>query len=127
MDIRDNLTYSEDHEWILLDDGIATVGISDYAQDAMGDVVFVELPAVGDTLEAGQPFGVVESVKAVSDLLAPISGEVVEINEGLPDAPESVNSSPYEAGWMIKIKPSDSGQLEALMDAGSYQNYIAAQ
>ncbi|MCK4507109.1 MAG: glycine cleavage system protein GcvH [Desulfuromonadales bacterium] len=127
MEIRDELKYSEDHEWILVEEGIATIGISDFAQDAMGDVVFVELPEVGSNIDAGKTFGVVESVKAVSDLYAPVSGEVVEVNEGLPDAPDSVNSSPYDDAWMVKIKLSDAAQVEALMDAEAYRSCIAEQ
>ena len=124
MEIRDNLKYSEDHEWVQVEGDIAIVGISDYAQEALGDVVFVELPEVGDSVETGAPFGVVESVKAVSDLLAPVTGEVVEINEELPDNPEGVNTSPFDDAWMIKIKLSDSGELAGLMDAEGYQNYV---
>ena len=127
MEIRDALKYSEDHEWVLVEDGIATVGISDFAQDAMGDVVFVELPEVGSSLEAGQPFGVVESVKAVSDLLAPVSGEVLEVNEDLPDTPDSVNSSPYDEAWLIKIKLAEAAQVDSLMDAEAYRSCIAEQ
>lgn len=127
MEIRDALKYSDDHEWVLVEDGIATIGISDYAQDAMGDVVFVELPEVGSSLEAGQPFGVVESVKAVSDLLAPVSGEVLEINEDLPDTPDRVNSSPYDEAWLIKIKLTEATQLDSLMDAAAYRSCLATQ
>jgi glycine cleavage system H protein len=103
---------------------VVTVGITDFAQDQLGDVVFVELPAVGTMVEAGKPFGVVESVKAVSDVYAPVSGEVVEINEELPDSPETINTSPYDDGWMIKIKLSDQAELEGLMDADAYQEFI---
>lgn len=124
MYIHNNLKYSEDHEWVLLEGDSTTIGISDYAQNAMGDVVFVELPEVGDTLEAGQPFGVIESVKAVSDLLAPISGEVIAINDELADTPDKVNSSPYEEAWMVKVKLADDSGLDALMDAESYQSHI---
>lgn len=127
MEVRNNLRYSEDHEWVLVEDGIATIGISDFAQNAMGDVVFVELPEIGVQLEAGQPFGVVESVKAVSDLYAPLSGEVVEINEELPDTPDHVNSSPYEDAWLVKIKLTDAAQIDALMDADGYRSCIAEQ
>ena len=101
-----------------------TVGITDFAQDQLGDVVFVELPAVGTVVEAGKPFGVVESVKAVSDVYAPVSGEVVEINEELPDSPETINTSPYDDGWMIKIKLADAAELEGLMDADAYQEFV---
>ena len=124
MEIRDNLKYSEDHEWVQIEGDIATVGISDYAQDALGDVVFVELPEVGSAVEAGEPFGVVESVKAVSDLLSPLSGEVVEINSELEDTPDSVNSAPFDAAWMIKVKMNNSAQLDELMDAGRYGSYV---
>lgn len=124
MDFPDELKYTEDHEWILVEDEIATVGITDFAQDQLGDVVFVELPEVGDQLEIGKPLGVVESVKAVSDVYAPISGEVVEINEDLPDEPEMLNTSPYEDGWMIKVKLSNPDELDDLLDAGSYQDFV---
>lgn len=124
MEFPEELKYTEEHEWLLIEEEVVTVGITDFAQDALGDVVFVELPEVGTVLEAGKPFGVVESVKAVSDVYAPISGEVVEVNEELPDAPETINTSPYEDGWMIKIKPSDPSQLKDLMDSEEYQEFI---
>jgi len=124
MNFPEELKYTEEHEWVLVEDDVATVGISDFAQDQLGDIVFVELPEVGDNLEVGKAFGVVESVKAVSDVYAPVSGEVVEINEDLPDAPEAVNNSPYEDGWMIKIKLSDAAQLESLMDVTAYHSFV---
>ncbi|MCF6239298.1 MAG: glycine cleavage system protein GcvH [Candidatus Marinimicrobia bacterium] len=124
MNFPEELKYTEDHEWVLAEDDVVTIGISDFAQDQLGDIVFVELPEVGDTLEEGKTFGVVESVKAVSDVYAPVSGEVVEINEELPDAPEAVNNSPYEDGWMIKIKLSDPAQLDSLMNATVYQEFV---
>ncbi len=124
MNFPEELKYTEDHEWVLVEDAVVTIGISDFAQDQLGDIVFVELPEVGDTLEEGKTFGVVESVKAVSDVYAPVSGEVVEINEELPDAPEAVNNSPYEDGWMIKIKLSDPAQLDSLMNATVYQEFV---
>ena len=124
MDFPDELKYTEDHEWVLIEDELVTVGITDFAQDSLGDIVFVELPEVGTILVAGKPFGVVESVKAVSDVYAPISGEVIEVNEELPDAPETLNTSPYEDGWMIKIKPSDSSQLDDLLDADDYAEFV---
>ena len=127
MEVRNNLRYSEDHEWVLVEEGSATIGISDFAQNAMGDVVFVELPEIGVQLEAGQPFGVVESVKAVSDLYAPVSGEVVEINEELLDTPDQVNSSPYEEAWLVKIKLADVAQIDTLMDSAGYRSCIAEQ
>lgn len=124
MDFPDDLKYTEDHEWVLVEDELVTVGITDFAQDSLGDIVFVELPEIGTMLVAGKPFGVVESVKAVSDIYAPISGEVVEVNDELPDSPETINTSPYEDGWMIKIKPSDSSQLDELLDADEYAEFV---
>ncbi|MCW8892634.1 MAG: glycine cleavage system protein GcvH [Deltaproteobacteria bacterium] len=124
MDFPDELKYTEDHEWILMEEEVATIGITDFAQEQLGDVVFVELPEVGDILEAGKSFGVVESVKAVSDVYAPVSGEVVEINEELPDEPEVLNNSPYEDGWMIKLKLSEAITLEGFMDATAYQEFV---
>lgn len=124
MDFPEELKYTEEHEWVLAEDDIVTVGITDFAQDQLGDVVFVELPEVGDTLEAGATLGVVESVKAVSDVYAPVSGEVVEINEGLVDEPETLNNSPYDAGWMVKVKPSDPSALNELMDVAAYQEFV---
>ncbi|MHB1400148.1 MAG: glycine cleavage system protein GcvH [Trichloromonadaceae bacterium] len=124
MDFPDELKYTEEHEWLLVEDELVTVGITDFAQDSLGDIVFVELPEVGTMLVAGKPFGVVESVKAVSDVYAPISGEVIEVNEELPDSPETLNTSPYEDGWMIKIKPSDRSQLEDLLDADDYAEFV---
>ena len=127
MEFPEELKYTEDHEWALVEEEIVTVGITDFAQDALGDVVFVELPQVGTLVELGKPFGVVESVKAVSDVYAPVSGEVVEVNEELPDAPEVINTSPYEDGWMIKIRLSEPSQLDDLLDADAYQEFVAEQ
>lgn len=124
MDFPDELKYTEEHEWLMIEEELVTVGITDFAQDSLGDIVFVELPEVGTMLVAGKPFGVVESVKAVSDVYAPISGEVIEVNEELPDSPETLNTSPYEDGWMIKIKPSDRSQLEDLLDADDYAEFV---
>ena len=124
MEFPEELKYTEEHEWVLVEDDTATIGITDFAQDQLGDVVFVELPDVGTRVEAGKAFGVVESVKAVSDIYAPVSGEVVEINEALPDTPELINTSPYEDGWMIKIQVSDPDQLEELLSADDYQAFI---
>lgn len=116
-----NLRYTESHEWILDNgDGTVTIGITDHAQEALGDVVFVELPDVGRELDAGEEFGVIESVKAASDLYAPLAGEVVAVNEALEDAPETVNESPYEDGWIARVKPSDSTALDDLLDADAY-------
>ena len=120
------LLYASRHEWVTADGDEVTVGITDYAQHALGDVVFVELPEVGRTLEQGETFGVVESVKAASDLYAPVSGEVLEVNERLLDAPETVNSDPYTAGWMIKLRPRDfENERRALMDAAAYEQHVA--
>ncbi len=124
MEFPEELKYTEEHEWVLIEEEIVTIGITDYAQDSLGDIVFVELPEVGAILEAGKPFGVVESVKAVSDIYSPVSGEVVEINEELVGAPEVINTSPYEDGWMIKVKLSDTAQLDDLLDAEEYQEFI---
>ncbi len=124
MEFPEDLKFTEEHEWVLVEHGMATVGITDFAQDALGDVVFVELPEVGTVLETGKSFGVVESVKAVSDVYAPVSGEVIEINEELPDTPELVNTSPYEDGWMLKIKLADNAELDDLMDADAYQAFV---
>lgn len=124
MDFPEELKYTEEHEWVLIEDDIATIGITDFAQEQLGDVVFVELPDVGDELEAGKTFGVVESVKAVSDVYAPISGEVVEINDELPEEPELINNSPYEDGWMVKIRLSNPEEVDELMDASVYQDRL---
>lgn len=115
-----NLKYASSHEWALLEGDIVTVGISDHAQDALGDLVYVELPNVGDTVSQGDEAGVVESVKAASDIYAPVSGEIIEINEALTDSPEIVNSEPYEGGWLYKIRASDVAELDALMSAEEY-------
>ncbi|GAB2509980.1 glycine cleavage system protein GcvH [Microbulbifer agarilyticus] len=121
-EIRNELKYASSHEWARVEeDGTVTVGISDHAQEALGDVVYVETPEVGQTLSAGEEAGVVESVKAASDIYAPISGEVVAINEALEDEPETVNSSPYDDGWFFKVKPSDEGELDKLLDADAYK------
>jgi glycine cleavage system H protein len=123
MEFPEELKYTEEHEWALVEGDVVTIGITDFAQDALGDVVFVELPEVGTVLEVGKPFGVVESVKAVSDVYAPLSGEVVEVNEELPDAPETINTSPYEDGWMIKIKVADPSMADELMDSDAYRAF----
>ena len=127
MDFPEELKYTEEHEWVLVEEDTVTVGITDFAQEQLGDVVFVELPESGDELEMGKAFGVVESVKAVSDIYAPVSGEVVEVNDELPDEPEILNNSPYEDGWMVRIKFNDPAELEELMDAASYQDFVAKE
>jgi len=120
----DNLRYASSHEWVRVDDeGIATVGISDHAQDALGDIVFVELPEPGIEVNAKDEVAVVESVKAASDIYSPVSGEIIEINEALIDAPETVNSVPYDGGWFYKIKLSDEMELDELMDADAYSDH----
>jgi len=124
MDFPEELKYTEEHEWVLVEEDVVTIGITDFAQEQLGDVVFVELPEAGDEVEAGKSFGVVESVKAVSDIYAPVSGEIVEVNDELPEEPETINSSPYDDGWLIKIKLSDPSELDDLMDADAYQEFI---
>ncbi|MBS3667885.1 MULTISPECIES: glycine cleavage system protein GcvH [Halomonadaceae] len=121
-----NLRYAESHEWVLDNqDGTVTVGITDHAQQALGDVVFVELPEVGTALSKGQEFGVIESVKAASDLYSPVVGEVIEVNETLEDAPETVNEAPYEGGWIMKVR-LDGDALDGLLDADAYQATLSA-
>lgn len=123
-----DLRYAESHEWIQDNgDGTVTIGITDHAQEALGDVVFVELPEVGATLAKGDEFGVVESVKAASDLYAPVAGEVVAVNETLEDAPESLNESPYEDAWIMKLRIADAASLDELLDADAYQAVVAAE
>ena len=119
------IKYSEDHEWISVDDDIGTVGITNHAQSQLGDIVFVELPEVGSTLEAGSEAGVVESVKAASDLFTPVSGKIVEVNEALDAEPGLANSDPTGNGWFFKIKLSDADELNSLMDEASYNELIA--
>ncbi len=117
--------YAKSHEWVKdAGDGVVEVGISDYAQDSLGDITYVELPGVGDTLAAGDVFGVVESVKAASDLYAPVGGEVVAVNDALDSAPETVNQEPYGAGWILRIKMADPADLAALLDAAGYEAEI---
>ena len=115
------LRYSEEHEWVKVEGGNARIGITHFAQSELGDIVFVELPEVGTELKADEPFGSVESVKTVSELYAPVSGKVVEVNEELSDSPEYVNESPYEKAWMIVIEPSDSSEIDQLMTAEQYE------
>lgn len=122
--IPDDLRYTEEHEYVRLTDGVAQVGITDYAQGELGDVVYVELPSVGTKLGKHDVFGTIEAVKAVSELFSPIAGEVVEINGRLDQEPALVNSDPYNAGWMIKIRPEDASAIGSLMDAGAYAKHI---
>ena len=125
FEIPSDRRYLESHEWAHETDGVVRVGISDFAQDELGDVVFVELPDEGDDLSQEGAFGVVESIKAVSDLYAPVSGEVVGVNDALFDAPELVNDDPYGDGWMLEIEPSDAGEFDSLLSADEYENQVA--
>src|SRR4051812_11968535 len=120
MNHPDTLRYSSSHEWVRVDGDRATIGITDFAQHELGDVVYLDLPKVGQTFRAGATFGTVESVKAVSDLYSPVSGEVLEVNDALPDAPEGVNNSPYDTGWMLKLRLSNPDEVNSLMDAAAY-------
>ena len=124
--IPENLRYSKDHEWVGVDGEIATVGITDYAQHALGDVVYIDMPRVGDKLSAHEAFGSVESVKAVSEIFMPVAGEITEVNDGLNDTPEAVNNDPYVDGWMIKVKMDNPGEADAMLSAEEYEEYLAA-
>ncbi len=127
MEFPEDLKYSKEHEWVLVDGDLVTIGITDFAQDQLGDIVFVELPSVGDKVSRDDAFGVVESVKAVNDVYAPVSGTVVEINDDLPDSPEMLNEDCYGDGWMVKLRPSDPSELESLMDAAAYEKHTAEE
>lgn len=124
MNIPADLKYTKEDEWVKVEGNIATVGVTDYAQDLLSDIVYLELPAEGDSFSAGETFGVVESVKAASDLYIPLDGTVTEANEDLVDAPETVNSDPFGAAWMVKMEMGDPSQLDDLMDADAYKKYI---
>ena len=126
MSIPAELKYTKDHEWISIDGDIATIGITHFAQSELGDIVYVEVETVDETLEAEAIFGTVEAVKTVSDLFLPLSGEIIEFNEALEDEPELVNSDPYGAGWMIKLKISDTSEIENLLSADAYKALIGA-
>jgi len=126
MNIPENLKYTKDHEWIRIEGDTVVIGITDFAQGELGDIVYVEVETEGDTLDFEEVFGSVEAVKTVSDLFMPVSGEIVEFNEELEDTPEMVNQSPYEDGWMIKVKISDASQLDDLMDAATYKDLVGA-
>lgn len=125
MNIPAELKYTKDHEWVKIDGDVITVGITDFAQGELGDIVYVEVETVDETLDAEEIFGTVEAVKTVSDLFLPVSGEIIEFNESLEDEPEKVNSDPYGEGWMIKVKCSDTSQLEDLLSADDYKAIIA--
>lgn len=126
MNIPSDLSYSKDHEWVKIEGEIATIGITDFAQRELGDIVYVEIETVGDSLAAEEVFGTVEAVKTVSDLFMPLSGEILEFNTALEDTPEAVNEDPYELGWMIKIKMNDPTQLNQLLNSDSYKQLIEA-
>jgi len=122
--VPDELKYSEQHEWLSLDGDVGTIGVTDYAQSQLGDIVFVELPQVGDVLEKGQSFGTIEAVKTVEELYTPIAGEVIEINDTLEDDAEQVNSDPYSDGWMIKVRLSNTADLDTMLSAEDYEELI---
>ncbi len=124
MSLPKDLRYSEEHEWVKVEGDKVRIGITDFAQSELGDIVFVELPEEGDAIEADEPFGSVESVKTVSELYAPINGKVVEINEELEDSPEFVNESPYDKAWMVVVEPKDSSEIDELMSAEEYEKMI---
>ena len=124
--IPENLRYSRDHEWVGVDGDVATIGITDYAQHSLGDVVYIDMPRVGDKFGAHEAFGSVESVKAVSEIFTPVAGEVVEVNDGLNDTPEAVNNDPYSAGWMVKVRMENPGAADALLAPVEYEEYLAA-
>ena len=123
FDIRDGLLYTKDHEWVRVDGNIAIVGITDYAQDSLGDVVYVELPKAGEKFAAHESFGSVESVKAVSEVFSPVSGDIAEANDALTDEPEKVNTDPYGDGWMIRVKMSAPGEVDSLLTAAEYEDF----
>ncbi len=125
--IPENLQYSKDHEWISVEGDIGTIGITDHAQHSLGDVVYVELPKVGDTFEAHESFGSVESVKAVSEIFTPVGGEVTEVNDTLQDEPEKVNTDPYGAAWMIRIRMKNPGEVDSLLSAAEYEDFTKAE
>jgi glycine cleavage system H protein len=127
MEYPDGLKYSKEHEWVLVEDKIAIIGITEYAQHELGDIVYVELPEVGEKVVKDDPFGAVESVKAVSDVYAPVSGTVVEVNDTLPESPETINEDAYGDGWMIKVEMTDMDDLKDLMSSDEYVEYIEQQ
>jgi len=124
--IPENLRYSKDHEWIEVDGDIATIGITDYAQHALGDVVYIDMPRAGDKFTTHEAFGSVESVKAVSEVFTPLAGEVTEVNDGLNDTPEKVNNDPYDGGWMIKVKMDNPLEADAMLSSIEYEEFLAA-
>jgi glycine cleavage system H protein len=127
MEAPPGLRYSKEHEWVAAEEAVATVGITDHAQEQLGEIVYIELPSVGEKVSKDDPFGVVESVKAVSDIYAPVSGTVLEVNEDLAESPEVVNEDPYGDGWLIKVRVSDPADLDDLMDNDEYEQMIARE
>jgi len=127
MDFPEDLKYSKEHEWVKVDGGIVIIGITAHAQDELGDVVYVEAPEVGSSVDASSTFGVVESVKAVSDLYAPVSGKVIEVNSRLEEEPELINTDPYNEAWIIKVEMTDSSELDALLTSEEYSSYVGAE
>ena len=125
MNIPENLKYTKDHEWVLIDGDVATIGITDFAQGELGDIVFVEIETEGETIDKEEVFGTIEAVKTVSDLYMPVTGEIIEVNADLEDNPELVNQDPYEGGWMIKIKMSDSAEADTLLSAEDYKALLS--
>jgi len=125
--IPENLRYSKDHEWILVDGDVASIGITDYAQHSLGDVVYIDLPRAGDKFGTHEAFGSVESVKAVSEIFTPVAGEVVEVNDGLNDTPEKVNSDPYGDAWFVKLKMDNPGEADAMLSWVEYEEYLSNQ
>ena len=127
MDFPDGLKYSKEHEWVLVENDVATVGITEFAQSELGDIVYVELPEAGEKLTKDDPFGSLESVKAVSDIFAPVSGTLVEVNDTLADSPETINEDPYGDGWLIKVQMSDKEEIKDLMTTEEYADYVEQQ
>lgn len=127
MEIPDGLKYSRQHGWVAVEDSVATIGITDYAQEELGEIVYLELPKSGDKISRDDPFGTIESVTAVTELYAPISGTIVEVNTDLPNSPETINDDPYGDGWLIKVEISDPSELEDLMDPAEYEEMLAEQ
>lgn len=125
--IPENLRYSKDHEWVLIENDVATIGITDYAQSSLGDVVYIDFPRAGDKFASHESFGSVESVKAVSEIFTPVAGEVTEVNEGLNDSPELVNNDPYGEGWMVKIKMDNPGEADGMLSGEEYEEYLSSQ
>jgi len=125
--VPEDLHYSKDHEWVRVENSDAIIGITDYAQNSLGDVVYVELPKIGDHFAASESFGSVESVKAVSEMFTPVAGEVVAVNEELADEPEKVNEDPYNAGWMIRVRMSNPGEVDSLLTAAEYEDFTKAE